>query len=488
MEKKYIIALDQGTTSSRCVIYDKNFNIVIKEQIKLNQIYPENGYVEFDPFLILDSIKNALHNAISKSNILVSEIISIGITNQRETVILWDKLTGKPVYNAICWQCKRTSSFCDSLIKNGYSKLIKDKTGLNIDPYFSATKIKWVLENCDICNKLILEDRLLCGTVDTWLIWNLTKEKNHFTDYTNASRTMLFNINSLVYDKDLLKLFNIPLNILPEVKNSNDLFGHIKINNLDIPIKSVLGDQQSSFFGQKCFNIGDVKNTYGTGCFILMNIGDKPVYDNNGLLTTIGYKINDKICYCLEGSIFMAGALLEWLKDDLNLIDDISKSSDIALSLDDSNGVYIVPAFQGLGTPYWDYKARGTIFGLTRGTNKNHLIRASLESIAFQVKDIILTMEKSSNKKISILKVDGGASKNDFLMQFQSDILNTKVIRNKMTEATSLGTAMLACYNDINLDDITSDYDIFINNMDINKNTMLYKNWEKAILHTKNWL
>ena len=445
MAKKYVIALDQGTTSSRAIIYDKNAHPLGSVQKEFTQFYPKPGWVEHDPEEIFKSQLNVMQSVIIDNDIKMDEIAAIGITNQRETVVLWDKETGKPVYNAIVWQCRRTSPFCEKLISEGYEDSIREKTGLKIDPYFSGTKIKWILDNVSGLRERAEKGEILAGTIDTWLIWKLSAGAVHVTDVTNASRTMLFNIHTLDWDSDLLKLLDIPRCILPEVKDSSCVFCTTEpdICGFSVPIASAIGDQQAALFGQGCFQKGDAKNTYGTGCFMLMNTGSAPVKSKQ-LLTTIALGMKGEVQYALEGSVFIGGAVIKWLRDELELISSAPEVDRLAESVPDTNGAYLVPAFVGLGTPYWDMYARGTIVGLTRGVKKAHICRAALEGIAYQVKDVLETMIQDSNTPINSLNVDGGACVSNIMMQFQSDILNTKVHRPKNVETTALGAAYLA--------------------------------------------
>lgn len=416
---KYILALDQGTTSSRAIIFDKEQNIYGIEQKEFKQIYPKEGWVEHDPMDIWASQYGVLQEVLAKSNIQPEQISAIGITNQRETVIVWDKQSGEPVYNAIVWQCRRTADICEKLKSDGFDEYIKENTGLLIDAYFSATKVKWILDNVEDAREKADKGDLLFGTVDTWLLWKLTNGRVHVTDYTNASRTMLFNIKELKWDKKILEKLNIPISMLPEVKSSSEIYGYVNLggkDNIKVPIAGIAGDQQAALFGQAAFNKGDAKNTYGTGCFLLMNTGDELVESKNGLLTTISIGLNGKVNYALEGSVFMGGAIIQWLRDEMGMLTDAQDSEYFAKKVKNNGGVYVVPAFVGLGAPYWDMYARGSIFGLTRGSNKNHIIRAALESIAYQVRDLINAMEEDSGCKINTLKVDGGASKNKLLM------------------------------------------------------------------------
>ena len=444
--KKYLMALDQGTTSSRCIIFNKQGEIVSSAQKEFTQYFPESGWVEQDPNEIWSSELGVMVEAMARKGIESDEIAAIGITNQRETTICWDRITGEPVYNAIVWQCRRTAPMVDRLKEEGYEEIIKSKTGLILDPYFSATKIAWILENVEGARDKADRGELMFGTVDTWLIYKLTKGKVYATDYTNAARTMLFNIHTLEWDKELLELFNIPETMLPEVKNSSELYGMTDETVFGgvVAIAGVAGDQQAALFGQCCFNEGEGKNTYGTGCFLLMNTGKKAVVSRNGLLTTIAIGLNGDVQYALEGSVFVSGAAIKWLRDELKLIDTAEETYDLATSVEDSNGVYVVPAFTGLGAPYWDAYARGAVFGLSRGSNKAHFVRATLESLAYQTLDVLKAMEEDSGIELSSLRVDGGASANDFLLQFQSDIVGTEIIRPKVIETTALGAAYLA--------------------------------------------
>lgn len=446
MNKKYILALDQGTTSSRAIIFDRNGNIVSSSQKEFQQVFPNPGWIEHDPVEIWKTQINSAIDAIKQVSINPLEIVGIGITNQRETTVLWDKNTGKPVYNAIVWQCRRTAQICDELKKRDLTSYIKENTGLVIDAYFSGTKIKWILDNVEGVRERAESGDILFGTVDSWLLWNLTGGKVHITDYSNASRTMIYNIKELKWDEKILNELNIPMSILPEVKQSSEVYANTKkeIFGEEIPIAGIAGDQQAALFGQLCFQEGMVKNTYGTGCFMLMNTGEKIVSSNNGLLTTIAWGVDKKIEYALEGSIFVAGAAIQWLRDELKIIHDSKDSEYFANKVNDTNGVYVVPAFTGLGAPYWDMYARGAILGLTRGANRNHIIRATLESIAYQTKDVIDAMIEDSGINLTALKVDGGATANNFLMQFQADILNVNVERPDVTETTALGAAYLA--------------------------------------------
>ena len=443
---KYIMALDQGTTSSRCILFDKAGNICSMAQREFEQIYPKPGWVEHNPMEIWSTQYAVMSEAMALVGAKPKDIAGIGITNQRETTIVWDKETGEPVYNAIVWQCRRTAKDINLLVKDGYADVIKAKTGLVPDAYFSATKIAWILSNVAGARKKAEEGRLLFGTVDTWLIWKLTGGAVHVTDYTNASRTMLFDIHNRCWDKELLEKFNIPEVMLPKVKPSSCIYGYTDPSVLagNVAIAGAAGDQQAALFGQCCFEPGEVKNTYGTGCFLLMNTGDKPVESKNGLITTIAAGSDDQLHYALEGSVFTGGAIVQWLRDEMRLIRSSSQSEDYARMVNDTNGVYIVPAFSGMGAPYWNPYARGCVVGLSRGANKEHFIRASLESIAYQTYDVLKAMESDTGHIVKELKVDGGASANDFLMEFQADILGAKIRRPKCIETTALGAAYLA--------------------------------------------
>ncbi|WP_053021875.1 glycerol kinase GlpK, partial [Vibrio cholerae] len=446
-EQKYVVALDQGTTSSRAVVLDHDANIVSVSQREFTQIYPQAGWVEHDPMEIYATQSSTLVEALGKAGIRSDEVAAIGITNQRETTVVWNKETGKPVYNAIVWQCRRTAAICEELKERGLESYIRDNTGLVLDPYFSGTKIKWILDNVEGAREQAEAGQLLFGTVDTWLVWKMTQGRVHVTDYTNASRTMLFNINTLQWDEKILAEFNIPLSMMPEVKKSSEVYGQTNIGGKGgtrIPIAGIAGDQQAALYGQMCVQAGQAKNTYGTGCFLLMNTGQEKVTSHNGLLTTLACGPRGEPAYALEGAVFMGGASIQWLRDELKLISDARDSEYFATKVDTSNGVYVVPAFTGLGAPYWDAYARGTIVGLTRGVNSNHIIRATLESIAYQTRDVLDAMQADSGIKLSALRVDGGAVANNFLMQFQADVLDTEVHRPKVTEVTALGAAYLA--------------------------------------------
>ncbi len=489
--KKYILSLDEGTTSARAILFDKNGTPVSVSQHEFTQIYPKEAFVEHDPLEIYSAQYSALTEAIAKIGADASEIAAVGITNQRETTVVWDKTTGKPVYNAIVWQCRRTADICEELKSQGLEDYIRKTTGLPIDAYFSATKIKWILDNVDGAMEKAQNGELLFGTVDTWLIWKLSGGKIHVTDYTNASRTMLFDIHKLCWDKKLLDILGIPESMLPQVKSSSEIYGKINILGENIAVSGIAGDQQAALFGQRCFNSGDVKNTYGTGCFLLMNTGETAVLSQNGLITTLGaFSKNEKPQYVLEGSVFIGGAVIQWLRDELGILKKASDSERYAVEAGTNGGVYIVPAFAGLGAPYWDMYAKGTICGLTRGSNKKHIVRAALESIAYQSNDLLTAMIADSKLDIGSMRVDGGAAANGFLMQFQADISNTEIIRPSNAEATALGAAFLAGLavgfwdNKTELTNITSDTTKFSPSISQNTRTKLLKGWKNAVSKT----
>ena len=442
--KKYILTLDEGTTSARAVLFDNGGNAVSAAQREFKQIYLQPGFVEHDPVEIFSVQYAAVTEAITAIGASAEEIAAVGVTNQRETTIIWDKNTGEPIYNAIVWQCRRTSEMCDRLRADDLEEYIRKATGLRIDAYFSATKIKWILDNVPGARDRAENGELLFGTVDTWLIWKLSGGKIHVTDRTNAARTMLYDIHTLTWDKRILEILQIPKCMLPEVRSSSEIYGNVNILGAEIPVSGIAGDQQAALFGQKCFCEGDIKNTYGTGCFLLMNTGGTAFESKNGLITTIAADAGDNICYALEGSVFVGGAVIQWLRDELGLIASAAESEKAALSVPDSAGVYIVPAFAGLGAPYWDMYARGTICGLTRGSGKNHIIRACLEAIAYQTNDLITALKADTGLPINHIRADGGAAANNFLMQFQADISDVGVIRPVQTEATAAGAAYLA--------------------------------------------
>ena len=494
---KYIIALDQGTTSSRAIIFDKEQNILNLSQKEFTQIYPKAGWVEHNPLEIWASQYAVLQEVIAKANITPEDIAAIGITNQRETTIVWDKNTGEPVYNAIVWQCRRTAEIVDELKEDDeFSAYVKENTGLLLDAYFSATKIKWILDNVEGARERAEKGELLFGTVDTWLVWKLTNGKVHVTDYTNASRTMLYNIKELRWDEKILEKLEIPKSMLPEVKNSSEVYGYTNLGGtggIRVPIAGMAGDQQCALFGQTCFEPGSSKNTYGTGCFLLMNTGDKMIQSKNGLVTTIAIGIDNKVEYALEGSVFVGGAVIQWIRDELQLVDDVADTEYFAKKVEDNGGVYIVPAFTGLGAPHWDMYARGAIFGLTRGANRNHIIRAALESIAYQSRDLIDAMEEDSGCKLTSRKVDGGASRNNLLMQFQADITGSEVVRTIITETTALGAAYLAGLAVgfwESKEEIATKWSVsqtYTPNLDEDKKEKLYRGWKKAVERAKGW-
>ncbi len=497
--KKYVLALDQGTTSSRTIVFDKKGRIISKAQFEFEQIYPNSGWVEHNPYEILDSQLRSLSSALINGKINPKEIAAIGITNQRETTILWDKETGKPVYNAIVWQCRRTAPICEKLKEEGLEDYVKEHTGLLIDAYFSATKIKWILDNVPEARTLASENRLLFGTVETWLIWNLTDKQVHITDYSNAARTMLFDIEKLCWDEYLCSKLGIPMNILPEVKESSSVYGYVSENVpglkelAGIPISGAIGDQQAALFGQACFNAGQAKNTYGTGCFLLMNTGDKRIHSKNNLIEGIAWGINGKVTYDLEGSAFNAGSVIKWLRDELRLISEPSECDFLAESVKDANGIYLVPAFTGLGAPYWDMYARGCIVGLTRGTNRAHFARAVLESIAYQVTDLVDAMTKDSNIILSEMRVDGGASVSNVMLQIQSNLISSKVNRPKLVETTALGAAYMAglavgFWKDFDEIEKAREVDrIFVPAIDNDTREAALKGWHKAVERSKDW-
>ena len=496
MSKKYVLALDQGTTSSRAILFDASGTSVGVAQKEFTQIYPKAGWVEHDAMEIWGTQSGVAREVLEKTGARPDEIAAIGITNQRETTVVWEKATGKPIYNAIVWQCRRTASICDELKAKGLEGYIRENTGLVVDAYFSGTKVKWILDNVPGARERAKKGELLFGNIDTWLIWNLTRGESYVTDYTNASRTMLFNIVTLKWDEKILAELDIPLCMLPEVKPSSCVYGYTDAQTFGgaaIPIAGVAGDQQAALFGQACFADGMAKNTYGTGCFMLMNTGEKPVPSHNGLLTTIAWGVDGKVEYALEGSIFVAGAAVQWLRDELKLIDNAAQSEELAAAVADTHGVYVVPAFVGLGAPYWDMYARGTIVGLTRGANRNHIVRATLESIALQTKDVLRAMEEDSGITLKALKVDGGAVANNFLMQFQSDTLGVPVDRPKVTETTAMGAAFLAglavgFWKD--KAEIAAKWNVdrtFKPSMSAEVRDKKYKGWQKAVERSRQW-
>ena len=492
---KYIMALDAGTTSNRCILFNEKGEMCSVAQKEFTQYFPKPGWVEHDANEIWSSQLGVAVEAMAKLGIGADDIAAIGITNQRETTIVWDKSTGEPVYNAIVWQCRRTSEYCDTLKDKGLTDKFREKTGLIIDAYFSGTKLKWILDNVDGVRERAEKGELLFGTVETWLIWKLTKGKAHVTDYSNASRTLLFNIKDLTWDKEILEELNIPESMLPEPKPSSCVYGYSDASffGKEIPIAGAAGDQQAALFGQTCFNPGEAKNTYGTGCFMLMNTGETPVYSQNGLVTTIAWGLDGKVNYALEGSIFVAGASIQWLRDELRIIESAADSEYMAKKVKDTNGCYVVPAFTGLGAPYWDQYARGTIVGLSRGVNKYHIIRATLESIGYQVNDVLHAMKADSGIDLAALKVDGGASANDFLMQFQSDIINAPVKRPSCVETTAMGAAYLAglavgYWN--SKEDVIKNWavdKIFSPIMGEDERERKIKGWNKAVKYSFGW-
>ena len=485
--KRYIMALDQGTTNSRCIIFDQRGNIAAQAQREFRQIFPQSGWVEHDAEEIRDSQFAVAREALQRGSLTAGDIAAIGITNQRETTVVWDKKTGKPVTNAIVWQCRRTAPDCDALIKAGYEEMIQAKTGLRVDAYFSATKIRWILENVPGARQKADAGELLFGTVETWLLWNLTKGRVHVTDYANAARTMLFNIHTLQWDEELLSLLEIPRSMLPEPRPNSEIYGETDLFGAAIPIGGMGGDQQCALFGQGCFEEGEAKNTYGTGCFMLMNTGERPIRSENGLLTTIAWGLNGSVHYALEGSVFVAGAAIQWLCDELGLIQTAAESEEHALAVADNGGVYVVPAFVGLGAPYWNPYARGVICGLSRGSSRRHLIRATLESLAYQTYDVLAAMTRDAGTALKSLKVDGGAAANNFLMQFQADIIQKAVQRPKTIETTALGAAYfagLAAGFWKNTDEIIANRQVdrvFEPKMDTAQRDALLKGWENAI-------
>lgn len=496
MDKKYVMALDQGTTSCRAILFDRNSNIVGVTQKEFTQIYPKPGWVEHNADEIWSTQYGVIAELVAKTGIDPQEIAAIGITNQRETTVVWDKNTGKPVYNAIVWQCRRTAGICDELKAKGLEKTFRDKTGLVMDAYFSGTKVKWILDHVEGARERAEKGELLFGTMDTWLIWKLTGGRVHVTDYSNASRTLMYNIRELHWDKELLKELGVPASMLPEVRPSSEVYGETAPEVFlghAVPIAGVAGDQQAALFGQACYRPGMAKNTYGTGCFMLMNTGDKLFNSQNGLLTTIAWGIDGKVEYALEGSIFIAGAAIQWLRDGLKILEEAPDSEYFAGKVQDTDGVYLVPAFAGLGAPYWDMRARGAIVGLTRGTTKEHIIRAALDSLAYQTKDVLGAMEADSNIKLQSLKVDGGAVANNLLMQFQADILGVPVDRPKIIETTALGAAYLAGLAVgfwESKEELAKRWQLdcrFENKMEQTTRDQLYQGWQKAVTRSMDW-
>ena len=491
--KKYVIALDQGTTSSRAIIFDREQNIIEIAQKEFEQIYPQPGYVEHDPMEIYASQYGVLIEVLAKSGVNADEVAAIGITNQRETTIVWDRHTGRPVYNAIVWQCRRTADICEQMKKDGMEPYVKEKTGLIVDAYFSGTKIKWILDHVEGARERAQAGDLLFGTVDSWLVWKLTNGAAHVTDYTNASRTMLYDIHSLQWDKKICDYLGIPLQMLPEVHECSEVYGTVSIQGTEIPIAGIAGDQQAALFGQACFEKGDAKNTYGTGCFLLMNTGEEVCHSKNGLLSTIAIGLGGKVRYALEGSVFVGGAVVQWLRDEMHFIDESRDCEYFAKKVEDNGGVYVVPAFTGLGAPHWDMYARGTIVGITRGTTRSHIIRASVESTAYQSKDLLDAMISDTGIQLKELRVDGGASRDGFLMQFQSDIMNLPLRRPMIRETTALGAAYLAglavgFWKD--LDEIRQHWTldkVYTPQMGEEERSRLMRQWHKAVSRSLDW-
>lgn len=493
MEKNYIVALDQGTTSSRAIIFDKAQHMVGSAQKEFTQIYPKPGWVEHDAMEIYASQYSVLTEALARSGVSPEEVAAIGITNQRETTVVWDKATGRPIHNAIVWQCRRTAELCEQLKAEGLADTVRRKTGLLIDAYFSATKIKWLLDNVPGARDRARRGELLFGTVDTWLIWKLTEGRVHVTDYTNASRTMLYNIRELCWDRELLERLDIPECMLPQVRSSSEIYGYTAVGGAEIPIAGIAGDQQAALFGQTCFEPGEAKNTYGTGCFLLMNTGEKLYESRNGLVTTIAASADGAVRYALEGSVFVGGAIIQWVRDELRFIQESADSEYFATKVKDNGGVYVVPAFTGLGAPHWDMYARGAILGLTRGSGRSHIIRAALESIAYQVYDVLEAMQQDTGIRLSTLKVDGGASANNFLMQFQADLIGGQVQRPMIRETTALGAAYLAglavgMWNSV--EEIKRGWILdrmYEPQMPAGEREHLVAMWHKAVSRAKNW-
>ena len=491
--KRYIIALDQGTTSSRAIAFDRAGHIVAMAQKELTQIYPQPGYVEQDPLEIYATQSGVLAEVLAKGDIPPEEVAGIGISNQRETTILWEKDTGRPVYNAIVWQCRRTAGICEEMKEAGCEDYIRQSTGLLIDAYFSGTKIKWILDHVPGLRERAKRGEILFGTVDSWLVWKMTGGAVHITDYTNASRTMLYNIRELCWDETILAMLDIPACMLPEVRDSSEIYGTVNLSGCDVPIAGIAGDQQAALFGQCCFDKGDAKNTYGTGCFLLMNTGEDLCLSQNGLVSTIAIGLNGKVKYALEGSVFVGGAVVQWLRDELRFIGEARDSEYFATSVPDNGGVYVVPAFTGFGAPHWDMYARGAIFGLTRGSGRSHIIRAALESIAYQTGDVLEAMEQDTSAAITALRADGGASANNFLMQFQSDIINRPVHRPQSTETTALGAAYLAGLAVgfwSGTDELRTQMQIdrvFTPEMEAATREKLLRGWNKAVSRSMRW-
>jgi len=496
LEKRYILALDQGTTSSRAIIFDHDSKILGVSQKEFRQYYPQPGWVEHDPEQIWQTQYAVIGEVLAKTGVAITEIAAVGITNQRETTVVWDRITGEPVAPAIVWQCRRTAELVERLVAKGWGDKIRAKTGLVPDAYFSATKIKWILDNVEGVAQRAERGELLFGTIDTWLVWKLTGGQLHITDYSNASRTMLYNIHTLSWDQEILKELGIPSCMLPEVRPSSEIYGEAVFGlfaGQGVPVSGIAGDQQAALFGQMCFEPGMVKNTYGTGCFMLMNTGKRVITSQHGLISTIAWGLDGRVDYAVEGSVFTAGAAIQWLRDGLNLLSSARDSEEMAQQVEDTTGVYVVPAFTGLGAPYWNMRARGAIFGLTRGTSKEHLIRATLESMAYQTKDVLNAMEKDTEMDLQSLKVDGGAAANNFLMQFQADILGVPVERPQAIETTAMGAAYLAglavgFWRDV--EELKASWRLdqrFKPDMSVERRTKLYKGWQKAVLRTLDW-
>ncbi len=491
---KYVLTLDQGTTSSRAALVDEQQNVVAILNREFPQIYPDEGWVEHDPMDIWSSQYGVMMEVVAKSGVSPRDIVAVGITNQRETTVVWDKNTGKPVYNAIVWQCRRTAKYVDEIVRQGHGAVIREKTGLIPDAYFSASKIAWILENVEGAREKAEKGELLFGTVDSWLVWNLTGGASHVTDATNASRTMLFNIHTMAWDDELLKLFNIPKSMLPQVRSSGEIFGTTVVSGVAVPIAGIAGDQQAALFGQCCFSAGEAKNTYGTGCFLLMNVGEEAPESKNGLLVTVAAtRKGQKPQYALEGSVFIGGAVIQWLRDELRFFNESCDAEYYARKVEDTGGVYVVPAFAGLGAPYWDMYARGTIVGITRGTRREHIVRAAQESIAYQSADLVLAMEKDTGTSLKALKVDGGASRDGFLMQFQADVLGASVEKPVTHEATALGAASLAGLtvglwdSEQSLRALRETQIVYTPNMTVEKREELLRKWHKAVQRSLAW-
>lgn len=491
--QEYILSIDQGTSSSRAILFDKDQNIVAVSQKEISQVYPHSGWVEQDAMEIYESVLHVVNGVIEQSGVDVRDIKAVGVTNQRETTVVWNRHTGMPIANAIVWQCRRIADFCDELKARGLEEYVRATTGLKIDAYFSGTKIAWLLEHVPNARREAENGDLLFGTIDSWLVWKLSGGQAHVTDYTNASRTMLFDIHRLCWDERLLRELNIPASMMPRVCSNSGICASMRVKGVDLPIAGMVGDQQGALFGQACFRPGDAKNTYGTGCFLLMNTGETAVRSENGLLTTIAIGLNGKVQYALEGSVFVGGAVMRWLRDEMGMISDAKQASELAVTVPDNGGVYLVPAFAGIGAPYWDMRARGAIVGITRGTSRAHIVRAAEESIAYQVLDLVSAMEKDCGKKINDMRVDGGASRDDFLMQFQADILGTGVCRPAVLESTALGAAYLAgiavgMWRDTDrLSENRTCQRVFKPQMKPEDRARYVKNWRCAVERSLNW-